>query len=306
MLGTPVLFLIFNRPEVTERVFEAIRQAQPSRLYVAADGPRDGIIGELEKCVKVRQIATQVDWPCELKTLFRDQNLGCRVAVSSAIDWFFENETEGIILEDDCLPHPTFFKFCQELLERYRQDQRIALISGDNFQNGFRRSDDSYYFSRYNHIWGWASWRDRWQGTYDLNITAWPRILEEGRLLDMVGTRRETRFWTKIFEQSYRGEIDTWDYQWTFSCWLHGRVSVLPNVNLVSNLGFGYDATHTTSSSEFENLPTVEMQFPLLHPVSVVADRVLDMYTFRRLFKLSLIRRILKKLSFLFCFVRVK
>ena len=156
-LETPVLFLVFNRPDTTAQVFEAIRQAKPPRLYVASDGAREDKEGELEKVKQVREIVSQVDWNCEVKTLFRDKNLGCKIAVSSAIDWFFEQEEMGIILEDDCLPHPTFFRFCQELLERYRDDERIGMISGNNFQFGRKCTDYSYYFSMYSHIWGWAS-----------------------------------------------------------------------------------------------------------------------------------------------------
>lgn len=156
-LKTAVLFLVFNRPETTKTVFEAIRKAKPKRLYIAADGPRKHREGENEKVSSVRQIVTYVDWPCDVKTLFRDENLGCKSAVSGAITWFFNHEEEGIILEDDCLPHPDFFPFCESLLKRYANDERIWVITGNNFQNGIQRGEASYYFSRYNHVWGWAS-----------------------------------------------------------------------------------------------------------------------------------------------------
>ena len=170
-LNTAVLFLVFNRLDTTKQVFETIRQAKPQRLYIAADGARASRVGEAAQVQAVRDYVTShVDWECEVKTLFREQNLGCKYAVSSAIAWFFENEEMGIILEDDCLPDPTFFNFCQELLARYRHDQRIGVISGDNFQFGHRRNDDSYYFSKYVHIWGWATWRDRWVNSYDVTI----------------------------------------------------------------------------------------------------------------------------------------
>jgi hypothetical protein len=158
-VNTPIAFFIFNRPDTTARVFEAIRQAQPSKLLVVADGPRSTRPGEAEKCAATRAIIDQVDWECEVLTNYSDVNLGCRHRVSSGLDWVFEQVEEAIILEDDCLPHPTFFRFCEELLEWYRHDHRIVAISGDNFQNGHQSGEFSYYFSRYVHIWGWATWR---------------------------------------------------------------------------------------------------------------------------------------------------
>lgn len=175
-LHTPVLFLVYKRPDTTRQVFEAIRQAKPPRLYIAADGPKKDLPEEAEKVKQVRDIVLSgVDWDCEVETLFRDENLGCKYGVSGGIDWFFENEEEGIILEDDTLPSQSFFWFCQELLERYKDDKRIMAISGDNFQNGIKRGACSYYFSRYNHIWGWASWRRAW-GYYSVNMKLWPDI----------------------------------------------------------------------------------------------------------------------------------
>ena len=159
----PILFLIFNRPQLTARVFAAIREAQPSQLYVAADGPRSNRPGEADLCEQARRVINGVDWPCEVKTLYRQENLGCRQAVSSAITWFFDNVEAGVVLEDDCLPIESFFRFCSELLIRYRDDTRIGMISGNN--HGFRIYDDSlsYSFSKHGAIWGWASWRRAWR-----------------------------------------------------------------------------------------------------------------------------------------------
>src|SRR5512139_3287315 len=171
-LKTPVAFIIFNRPDTAERVFAEIAKARPPKLLVVADGPRANRSGEAEKCAATRAIIDRVDWDCEVLTNFSDTNLGCKNRVSSGIDWVFEQVPEAIILEDDCLPHPTFFRFCEELLERYRDDERIGMISGDNFQLGQKRTDASYYFSRYNHIWGWASWRRAWRH-YDREASAW-------------------------------------------------------------------------------------------------------------------------------------
>jgi hypothetical protein len=271
-LKSPVLFLVFNRPDTTKRVFETIRQAQPFQLFVAADGPRKNKSGEAEKCKDVRKIVHEgIDWDCEVKTLFRDKNLGCKVAVNSAINWFFEHVEEGIILEDDCLPHPTFFRFCEELLNKYRNDERIGLISGDNFQFGKNQRKYSYYFSRYIHIWGWATWRRVWKN-YDVDMKLWPEIRDEEWLQRWFGNKKLAKYWMRIFESVYRGKIDTWDYQLAFACWIQNYLTVLPNVNLVSNIGCRA-GTHTTRGKDKSaNIPTEAMKFPLVHMPFVIRD----------------------------------
>jgi len=260
-LTTPVAFIIFNRPDTTERVFAEIAKAKPTKLLVIGDGARVNRPEEAEKVAAARAIIQRVDWECEVLTNFSEVNLGCKRRVSSGIDWVFEQVEEAIILEDDCLPDPSFFCFCQELLERYRHDQRIGLISGDNFQFGRRRNDDSYYFSKYVHIWGWATWRDRWAGSYDVTMAKWPRIRDEAWLTDIVGNAHEADFWSKVFERVHRGEIDTWDYQWVFANWVEGRLTILPAMNLISNIGFDANATHTTGDSELANLASYPSVF---------------------------------------------
>jgi len=167
--NTPILFLVFNRPNTTQRVFNVIRQVKPKQLFVAADGPRRDKGADEEKCEATREIVKQIDWDCEVKTLFREENLGCGKAVSSAITWFFENVEEGIILEDDCLPNLDFFGYCEELLDRYRDNREVMFIGGDNFQKGKKWGDASYYFSAYNHVWGWATWKRTWD-IYDFKL----------------------------------------------------------------------------------------------------------------------------------------
>ena len=278
-LQTAVLFLVFNRPETTAQVFEAIRQAKPPRLYVAGDGPRDGRAGEAERVAKVREIATTVDWPCEVKTLFRVENLGCKHAVSGAITWFFEQENQGIILEDDCLPHQDFFRFCETLLKRYVDDERVSVITGDNFQNGTPRGDGSYYFSRYNHVWGWASWRRSWQN-YDGDLNFWPDWKRSEKWLSEFSDGAERRYWENIFDRMYAQQIDTWDYPWTASVWYHGGLTVTPNVNLVSNIGFGPDSTHTTSANSPLSKVGTSAIGNLIHPSAVSQDQSADGYVF--------------------------
>ena len=297
-LETAVLFLVFNRPDTTKQVFEAIRQAKPPRLYIGADGPRADKAGEQEKCEEVRRIATQVDWDCEVQTLFRDENLGCRMGVSTAIDWFFENEEEGIILEDDCLPCQSFFWFCEELLGRYRGDMRIMAVSGDNFQKGTARNEFSYYFSRFNHCWGWASWRRAWS-YYEKDMQPWPYIRDNNYLRDILSDKGAIKYWRKIFEDTYRNKIDTWDHHWTFSCWLRNGLTVLPNVNLVSNIGFDGDATHTTGKNNpNSNMPVFDLSLPLEHPAWVIRDKIADDYTQKVIFgAANILYRVLRRLG---------
>jgi hypothetical protein len=294
-LATPVAFLIFNRPDTTERVFGEIAKARPPKLLVIADGPRVDRPSDAKKCEETRAIIDRVDWSCEVLTNFSDVNLGCKNRVSSGIDWVFEQVPEAIILEDDCLPHPTFFQFCQELLERYREDSRIAMISGDNFQFGHRRTDCSYYFSRYNHIWGWASWRRAWKH-YDKEATLWPALKDGGWLDVLIGSPGEREYWAKTYQAVYEGRIDTWDYQWTLASWTQGMLSILPNVNLISNIGFGADATHTHSAGIYANMKAEAMAFPLRHPEIVLPHREADAFTARGMFSTSLPRRILQKM----------
>ena len=295
-LTTPVAFIIFNRPDTTERVFAEIAKAKPTKLLVVADGARANKVGEADKVAATRAIIERVDWDCEVLTNFSDVNLGCKRRVSSGIDWVFSQVEQAIILEDDCLPDATFFKFCQEMLERYKHDQRIGMISGDNFQFGARRNDDSYYFSKYVHIWGWATWRDRWQDSYDVELKKWPVIKEGNWLVDILGNTKEASSWSQIFDRMYQGKVDTWDYQWVFANWVEGRVNVMPNVNLISNIGFGAGATHTLSDSHLANIPFAPMVFPVKHPVGIYRNLEADIFTFESCFNVPLYKKIYNKL----------
>lgn len=282
-METPVLFCIFNRPQVTAEVFEAIRLQRPKRLLVVCDGPRPDRPGEAELVEESRAIIHQTDWDCEIETCYSEENLGCRLRMASGLDWGFSRAERLVILEDDCLPHSTFFEYCERLLDRYADDSRIGMISGNNFQPE-PLSEESYYFSRWTHIWGWASWRRAWQH-FDLNISLWPEVREQGLLSGMVDSDEEEQYWQTIFDEVYAGNIDAWSYSWMFACWLHGMLSVLPQRNLVSNLGFGPDATHTISADS----PLAMMEtFPnrlTRHPNFVVRNRRADAASFRSLFR---------------------
>ncbi len=295
-LKTPVAFLVFNRPDTTQRVFEEIRRARPPKLLVVADGPRADRPDEADKCKAVRTIIDTVDWPCEVIKDYSNVNLGCKRRVSSGLDWVFNTVEEAIILEDDCLPHPTFFRFCQDLLEKYRDDERIFMISGDNFQFGKKRTAYSYYFSWYCHIWGWASWRRAWQ-KYDVNMELWPEIRDKGWLKNVFDERKESNSWKQIFDAVYDGRINTWDYQWSFVCLTNNFLSILPNVNLISNIGFGAGTTHTNNMEDKRaNLPTQEMLFPLVHPTYMIRDEEADDFTYRNFVMQPLLKRIKDRL----------
>lgn len=275
--STPVIFLIFRRSDLTSRVFECIRQARPQKLLIIADGPRD--TAESVLCQQTRAITEQIDWDCEVLRNYSESNMGCRQRVSTGLDWAFEHVDEAIILEDDCVPHPSFFSYCQELLDRYREDNRVVVISGDNFQRGQIRGKFSYYFSNYSHCWGWATWKRAWHN-YDHNLEFWPSFRDGKYLEEILDSDLEIQYWTDIFERLYQfGKPSSWAYVWTFTCWLNRGLTVLPNVNLVSNIGFRDDATHTMNSNNVSNLPVKDIG-TLQHPDFIARDRNADMYTF--------------------------
>jgi hypothetical protein len=264
-------------------VFETIAAARPPKLLVVADGARGNRAGEAALCAQSRSIVERVDWDCEVLTNFADENLGCRKRIATGLDWVFQTVEEAVVLEDDCLPDPSFFPFCDEMLERYREDQRVMTISGDNFQPR-RRTPASYYFSRFVHVWGWATWRRAWQH-YDERMRLWPAFRAANALEGIIHPR-SVAYWSQVLDGVYENRIDTWDYQWTFACWAQGALTVLPSVNLVSNIGFRPDATHTTAMSALADLPRGEMRFPLTHPEIVLPDYQADLYTQRSQYRL--------------------
>jgi hypothetical protein len=299
-LQTAVLFLVFNRPETTRQVFEAIRQAKPPRLYVAADGPRANREGEAERAEQVRKIATAVDWPCEVKTLFREINLGCKMAVSRGIDWFFENEEQGIILEDDCLPSQSFFWYCEELLNKYKLDQKIYLISGDaRGPESFGMHED-YGFCKYPLIWGWASWARIWR-QYDVKMLDWP-----SRKLELVKTispfEATNSYWADQFDKTYFNKIDTWDYQLSFLLLKNSGRCIVPHCNLITNIGFGGDATHTTVfDSRSANRKRFEISLPLMDSYDEDSFMKINKFYDKNIFsKNNMVFRIFNKLRRIF------
>ena len=263
-------------------LLDILEALQPARLYLACDGPRpddprnQALVHQCRDLVERR-----LTWPVQTQRLYAASNQGCRSAVAAAITWFFEQECEGIVLEDDVFPEPSFFPFMQELLQRYRQDCRIGSISSHHFHRQ-PSGLSSYRFSIYNHCWGWGSWRRAWQ-QYDFALKSWPAFRDQG-LLDGLGDRRFQRYWTRILDATARGEIDTWDFAWTYSHWKAGMLSCVPDRCLVRNAGFGPDATHTLA--EACPLPDPQpMVFPLRHPEfqlpSPFHDRLTQRFQFR-------------------------
>jgi len=290
--------LIYNRPSTTERVFETIRQTKPTKLLVVADGPRSDKADEAAKCTAARAIPERVDWPCDVLTNYAEANLGCRRRISSGLDWVFSQVEEAIILEDDCLPHPDFFSFCEELLGRYRHDERVMHINGSNFQPNRLKSPHSYYFSRYPHVWGWASWRRAWQ-FFDVHLRQWADARCRRRYLETFADSWERRFWKQKLNAVSAGLQDTWDYQWSFACISQRSFSPTPVVNLISNIGCGPEALHTENLSDlFANRATGELGFPLRHPNDVSTELSADEYVARNSYwRPDILRRIILRFT---------
>jgi hypothetical protein len=280
-LQTPIALILFKRPDTTAQVFQAIRQAKPPKLFLIADGARSDRPGEAEQCAAARAVVAQVDWDCQVFQNFAEVNLGCGTRVSTGLDWVFNQVEDAIILEDDCLPHPSFFQYCETLLHHYRNDTRIMAISGDNTPLGSRsrRPEDSYYFSIYPRIWGWATWRRAWQ-LRDMNLKQWGEIEAGNWLEDIFSERQRVQAWQRILQTATQDLGGFWDYQWSFTCWLNHGLSIIPRINLVSNLGFGIDASKTMDSEDLRsNSPVEAMPFPLVHPPFMIADRQADTFT---------------------------
>lgn len=283
MNQTPIAYIVFNRPQHTEQTFATIRKQEPTQLLIIADGPRPGHSTDEEHCAKVRAIVENVDWPCQVYRNYAESNMGLKKRVSSGLDWVFSHVEQAIVLEDDCLAHPDFFRFCNVLLEYYANDERVAVITGNNFQNGRRRGRASYYFSKYNHCWGWATWRRAWEH-YRGDIPFWPEWQNSKDWRRKTPYPVERHYWQRIFDKVHAGWIDSWAYPWTCSVWYQGGLTATPNVNLVSNIGFGPDSTHTASAgSPLSEMATAEIG-QITHPRQVKQNKRADRFVFDRNF----------------------
>lgn len=295
MFNTPIVFVVFNRPDVTAASFAQIRHLRPSRLFVVADGPRVDRPGEADKVARTREVAMAVDWPCEVTPIFADENMGCGRRVSTGITAAVESVDRVIVLEDDCIADPSFFSYCDEMLTRYADDQRVMAVSGNNYQLGRRHSNASYYFSKYPHCWGWATWRRAWQH-FDLKASAWPAFRDADGLATMCDNEFEQKYWIEIFDKVHVGRSKSWAFPWLLACWMQHGLTILPEVNLVSNIGFGDDATHTRRKSKVAELRTQPLG-PINHPAWVTRNVAADRFTDKLMFSGAVRRDVFKRVE---------
>ncbi len=285
-MNTPVVFIVFNRPTETKRVFDVIRDIKPKKLFIISDGARN----ESDKLLvqQTRLIIDSIDWQCEVYKNYSEKNLGCKKRISSGLDWVFDIVDEAIILEDDCLPDPSFFHYCEELLYKFQDDQQIMHISGNFFQskNMSFNEKSSYYFSKIPHIWGWATWSRAWK-KYDVNISDWPEQKCAKSMQTLLQNNGAYEYWSKVWDQYFKGEIDSWDGQWFYTCVKNKGLSINPTENLVTNIGFSANATHTKKVSKFANIPSGSVKFPLIHPEIISVIKKYDDYIFRENFNID-------------------
>jgi len=293
VLKTPILFIVFNRPSQTKIVLESIKAVKPIQLFIAADGARKNNKKDIENCKIVLEIIKNIDWDCNVSYLLRENNLGCKIAVSDAINWFFENVEEGIILEDDCLPNKSFFSFCENMLSTHKDDAQIMHIGGTNFQSKDVTISESYYYSRIVHVWGWASWKRAWD-LYKVDIEEYTKPKLRKWFNDYKFNKKSFLYWHKAFTSVKENQINTWDYQWTYALWKHNGLSIIPSQNLVTNIGFDNNATHTTKGAEtYALLPVYDLN-EISHPKSKIVNLTLDNHTFNKWYvKRSIAKRII-------------
>jgi hypothetical protein len=284
LFDVPISLHIFNRPNTTNQVFEVIRKIKPKQLFITADGPREGKPNDTKDCMATRSIINKIDWECEIYKNYSDVNKGSFRSTSEGITWVFKHVDKAIILEDDCVPHDSFFEYCDDLLKYYEHDTRIALISGNNFQLEENKTKDSYYFSRYTHIWGWATWRRTWEQV-DFSMKDWPEYNKINGLKSSFSNKNEIRFWKDMFQDMYDKKRKLhWDFLLSLSTYMNNTLTVIPNVNLVSNIGYGPDASNCLEKSIFHSLKTKKMLFPLQHPRFVSRFIIADDFTEEKMF----------------------
>lgn len=270
---TPIVLIIFNREDTTRKVFERIKEVEPEELFIISDGPRENKVGENELVQATRDIIKDVSWKCNVHTNFSEKNLGCTLRVSTGLDWVFSQTEQAIILEDDCYPNISFFRYCDELLEKYKDNPEIMMISGNN--NSLTECEDSFYFTNYFHIWGWATWKRAWDKN-EIDVISWPSFKRRQGLKKYFSKPSELYYWSHVFDLVYKNLVTSWDISWVYSCYKNGGISIAPKYNLISNIGFGENATHTSGNSIYANVETKELDFPLQYPKSFSVNSQLD------------------------------
>ncbi len=290
-MNTPILITAWRRVEKLEKLIEAIKENKPKKIYISCDGPRNNNPTDKYLTKKVQKTIDElINWDCDIQKLYNYENLGCRGAMVKAINWFFDNESEGIILEDDCIPNKEFIPYCSKLLKKYQKDYKVWNISGTNFQNGITRGDGSYYLSKYFIGWGWATWRDRWLN-FDSYLKSWVKAKEVILLKSIFTNPLEIKYWTNIFNRFYeKGIPDTWDIEWAYTCLINEGHTIIPNVNLVKNIGFDREATHTKFTIDQHS--NNGLILPIIHPTFLINDKNADKYTFYNHYQMNFKRRI--------------
>lgn len=279
MTTAPVVFFIFNRPKLTKKSFEAIRKSKPEVLFIIADGARPSNNDDERNILLARAVVEDIDWPCKVYRNFSNTNLGCRWRINTGLDWVFQHVDRAIIIEDDCLPSNEFFNFCSTLLEHHKNSNLIGTISGSNFQDGLFRNNASYYYSKHIHVWGWATWKKTWL-LHDKNIAFWPSWKLTDSWLGLFADSTERCFWESIFDLMYENKIDTWDYAFICSNWYKKKVSAVSNFNLVANIGFGPDGTHTRNPKSKLANKSIDRISEIVHPDFDKIDHAADKYFF--------------------------
>lgn len=297
----PIIFIFFNRPDTTMQALESIRAARPEKLYLVSDGARPTTLGEKERVAQLREeVERNIDWQCNVHRIYADKNMGCHRRMVSGITAVFEQEEKAIIIEDDIVPIQSFYQYCEELLERYKDEEKIYFISGNNMMQE-PEMDESYIFSKYPSIWGWATWKRAWS-QFDDTMEKWNAIKKSGCMNQYYGRDSIVRFYASQFESAFTGKCDTWDYQWEANRMWNGGIGIIPKYNLICNIGFNReDATHTKGDSQYD-FSTKVMNFPLKHPAAITVNEKYDKLYKEKIidsdyFKSTIMGKILKKLK---------
>jgi len=292
-MNTPVLLIIFNRPDKVKALIESLSKVKPTQIYISADGPRKHIPSDMVNCAKAREYAQLIDWPCDIHTNFLDENVGVDLGMEEAMNWFYANVDEGIICEDDCIPNPDFFTFCSTLLESYRYDEKVMLISGTNFQDGIVRGSGSYYFSNYP-TWGYAMWKRTWD-KFDSNLDGLENFVKYNKIDTILKDPTQKKYWLNFFKKIRVKKYNFTDTRLLFSIWNNYGLTVIPNKNLVQNIGFDSEATHSVTGSKERSINLSNLG-DIKFNDTIVADERADNYFFKKIHDVSLFKKIYNKI----------